>query len=381
MEKIHARAHGKILWLGGYSILERPNPGYVTTVDAAVSASLVPLAGNVVRISAPDFSLEASGKIDPGRGDIKMRVPQELKLVYCAIKAASCYSEAIGFKVSGFGITTRSDKAFSSGSGLSKSGLGSSAAVTVATAAAVLRHFGADPYKDDALHKISQAAHAIATGKTGSGFDIAAAIYGDIIYSRYDPSILAALPQEFDADEIRELVEREWDYRIERLPLPPAFSFAAANFVGGSSATKAMVGTVNEYKRTNPDEYASLIREINSENEKAITALRKIGSGAAEPLGEFKRAFNRGREASKRLGAASNADIEPDDITSLIEQTVNSGAFVAKSPGAGGHDAIAALFLARDGAAAYNDTIRLWSRDKRLKVMDLKRNSCGVEVQ
>ncbi len=384
---LHAKAHGKILWLGGYSILERPNIGYVTTVDAGVHAYLSSINTDEIRIIAPDFNIDVNGTVDKKSGELKIDTLPELKLVKTAIQVALYYAVSEGVPVSGFVLRTENDPAFSynvsNGKiGASKSGLGSSAAVTSAVIGALMTHFGLDLDKDDALHKLAQVAHAMATGKIGSGIDIAATIYGDIVYSRYSPEIVKAIPQDFTVEEISKVVRSRWDYSIKQLDLPQAFDFAVANFVGSSAITTAMVGGFNEFKNSDPDSYFKIIRSMNEENSKAIKALQKIsdGGGADTDLENFRKAFDKGRKFAKTLGVRSNIDIETDEITDIIDKTVNAGAFVAKSPGSGGYDSIAALFLANGNKSAYDNTINFWKTNERLQPIKLEKNSKGIEI-
>jgi phosphomevalonate kinase len=68
---------------------------------------------------------------------------------------------------------------------VNKTGMGSSAALTTSLVGALLQWFGViklGAQKDDkcrmTVHNLSQLAHAVAQGKLGSGFDVAAAVYG-----------------------------------------------------------------------------------------------------------------------------------------------------------------------------------------------------------
>lgn len=62
--------------------------------------------------------------------------------------------------------------------------MGSSAALTTSLVGAILHWFGVvhlesnDSESLRIVHNVSQLAHSIAQGKIGSGFDVAAAVYG-----------------------------------------------------------------------------------------------------------------------------------------------------------------------------------------------------------
>lgn len=68
---------------------------------------------------------------------------------------------------------------------IAKTGLGSSAALTTSLVSALLQWFevtrvGLRPDSEDrrVVHNLAQLVHANAQGKIGSGFDVAAAVYG-----------------------------------------------------------------------------------------------------------------------------------------------------------------------------------------------------------
>ena len=385
--RVHTVAHGKILWLGGYSVLERPNISYVTTVDAGVHAYLDLEQDDSITIEAPQFNMVVRGNLDRSTAKISMNEPKEMRLVKTSVQAALMYAKSRGANISGFRIKTENDPAFSYRVGegeakLTKSGLGSSAAVTVASVGAVLSAFGIDLYESDALHKISQTAHAVATGKVGSGFDIAAASYGDIIYSRYDPNILRGFQSDFTVDDISAIVRRSWDYKIESMPLPSAFDLMLANFINKAAITVSMVGSVNQFKAEHPDSYSDMIKEMNARNTDALNAMRKIvhDGSSEESFEDFKSSFDEARYATKRLGELSNVIIEPDDATELIEESERHGAFVAKLPGAGGYDSIAALIRKDRDDGAASKLSDFWSRNRSLQMLHVKRRSVGIEV-
>jgi phosphomevalonate kinase len=76
---------------------------------------------------------------------------------------------------------------------IAKTGLGSSAALTTSLVSSLLQWFevtrvGLRPDSEDrrVVHNLAQLVHANAQGKIGSGFDVAAAVYG-MFYSELFP--------------------------------------------------------------------------------------------------------------------------------------------------------------------------------------------------
>ncbi len=373
--EVSAKAPGKILWIGGYSVLERPNISFVNAVDAYVTATATDRHDASVKLDAPQLGISFSAKIDGER--FRGNVPEELVLMKTAAEIAFRYAVEMGAKPSGLDITTNSDSPFAystSGGKVVKSGLGSSAAVTVATVGSVLKLFEIDGNINDAVHKLSQAAHSIATGKVGSGFDIAAAVYGTILYTRYSPSILNTFPKDYTGMDLAGLVKRDWDYSIRKFAMPRELKLVFANF-GDSMITTKALGSVSEFKIKDPRTYSKLMKEIDSANRDAVNALERMKNGENGDEDAFRESFDIGRAATKKLGALSGVGIEPDDCTQLIEDSKKNGAFVAKLPGAGGRDAVAAL------CRSDSERLRLreyWNGRKELRVLELNSVEGGM---
>ncbi len=363
-----AGAPGKILWIGGYSVLERPNVSMVSAVNAYVTVRVKSTSGNTILLDAPQLGLKAEGTIDIGTGKLNLKPPAPLLLLKTAAEVSLRYACANGRIPQGMQITTHNDDAFSymiTKGKIAKSGLGSSAALTVAAVRSVLKAYGVKN-DNDTVHKLAQTAHALATGKVGSGFDIASASYGSILYTRYSPELVKALPSEYTNEQLLALIGKEWDYSAEKVSLPKEFRIVFANFVGESMITAKAIGSVSDFKAKNPKEYGALIKKINAENEKTINALREFSK---ETSRTFVESFNRARILTKQLGILSNVGIEPDDCTALIEESNRIGAFVTKLPGGGGKDAIAAICRSEEDEKKLRG---FWSSRKDLKIIDLK---------
>ena len=376
---IKGSAPGKILWLGGYSVLERPNIGFVTTVNSRVYVEATRNASGRIEIDAPQFGSRIEGIVEKN-GRIMADVDDKLKLVFTCVEVTLRYAVSVGRELSGISITTKSDPEIlykNIGGKIVKSGLGSSAAVSVAAIGTLIKLFEIDDPDNQKTHKLAQLAHSLATGKVGSGFDVASATFGSIIYVRYSPSIITALPKEFSNEELFNLINSEWDYSIEKMTLPNSFIPVMANFSGEGTSTQVSVSKVFEFKKESLEEYESIISAINSANLDALEALKKLSEMLPEDvIEEFVRAFDIGRAATKELGKKSGVDIEDDYATDLIEESRKNGALVAKLPGSGGRDAIVALT---------KDTIQerrlreFWGSRKDLEIMDISFSDRGFE--
>ncbi len=359
-------APGKILWIGGYSVLERPNVSFVTGVDKRVFATIEKSDG--VSLISKQFGYELEGTIG-ANGEITLTGEDGgAKFVKAACQSSCAYLAHKGKPVSGFELKTVSDGAF----GVEvKAGLGSSAAVTVASVGAVLalHGYGVETNRE-LVHKLSQYSHYVAQGKVGSGFDIAAAAVGASSYVRYSPAFVTEHP--FPAS-----IGEEWDFEVRHVPVPPQFCVAAAS-LGKSASTSEMVKKVNAWKAAQPEAYARLMAEYNGANIRTIAALEKLSSDFNRfNLEDFRAWFGQGRLQKKTLGEKSGTDIESDGYTALIEESEKNGAFVACLPGAGGGDSIAAFCL---GKKKKEELKAFWA-GYGLKVLDVGISNDGVRME
>lgn len=353
-----ASAPGKILWLGGYAVLERPSVALVTAVNARVHAEVKKSKEDWLDL--PQFGIKK--KIN----ELSDAEREKAKFVLASISSVKSYLRSKNEDVSCVAVRTKSDDAFSVEGG--KSGLGSSAAVTVATVAAMLNFFGrggAEPHDLELVHKLSQYAHALAQEKVGSGFDIAAATYGTIKYVRYSPSLI-----DIKESDIARMIDKQWDYEIERVEWPSHFRIVVGNFIQESASTSAMVKQVFAFKKEHPDEYAELIKKIDEADRKAISALESGDYDA------FAFHFNQSRLLTKKLGERSGAAIEPEKATRLIEKILSEGkALAAKLPGAGGGDSICAICIDEDSE---KKTKSILQKEKGIKLLDVSVQNSGV---
>ena len=166
--KIDSSAPGKILLLGSYSVLEG-GISYVITTDARVHVSIKENDKNEVVLLSPQFGKSITGKIIKDKNKVEFTdVPNEMKLFSISSEIAIKYLIGIGVSVSGIEISVKNDKPLmysiyvdeKGEKKVSKTGLGSSAALTVSVIGGILKFF---INKDDleVVHKLAQLANYI----------------------------------------------------------------------------------------------------------------------------------------------------------------------------------------------------------------------------
>lgn len=288
-----------------------------------------------------------------------------------------------------------------------KTGLGSSAALVTSLTAALLSHY-LDPIHFDlatdrgrtVLHNLAQTAHCRAQGKVGSGFDVAAAVYGGCLYRRFSPALLDAVPmpgQPAFGAKLEALVNgtaegAKWDTEVVRdaVSLPPGVAMRMCDVACGSQ-TVGMVKAVAAWRARDPDAARALWADLQRRNEELAVVLVRDGGGAARGgeedrlADELPRALRRSRELVKRMGEASGVPIEPDAQTALLDALSGvEGVYGGVVPGAGGFDAAAVLMRDdEDTARRVEAFLAEWSRSTgaEVKLLSVRGELEGVRTE
>ncbi len=310
--RIIASAPGKVVLLGEYAVLAGA-PALVMAVDRRASVELVESDGPYSRVTAPGYStrelrfrsagaaLQWVGLGDTGREyDLAVRVIDDI------LPAAERTWPNVD-------LTLRTDAFFADVGGSTrrvKLGLGSSAALTVALAAALASHVGLSPAAEDEawmnrlweLHRGYQAGY-------GSGLDIAASVHGGVI--EYRLSSRGAAPHVA---------------KIEPVTLPGAFVWT-----GSSAATPAFLRRFDHWRSAAPQRFAPIIAELHA------VAAGGIGAFRNSDVAGFVAALGKYASALEDLAKQAGIDIFSPAHRRLLELARSLGA-VYKPCGAGGGD-------------------------------------------
>ncbi|CCC11050.1 hypothetical protein SMACR_03756 [Sordaria macrospora] len=277
-----------------------------------------------------------------------------------------------------------------------KTGLGSSAALVTALTASLLSHYldsslfnlATDEGKR-ILHNLAQAAHCAAQGKVGSGFDVAAAVYGSSHYRRFSPSILSSLPEAgkpgFSAKLFSVVngkdAESTWDTEVvkDAVSLPKGVAVRMCDVDCGSQ-TVGMVKQVLAWRAAQPQEAKELWDELQRRNEKLASVLKE---GKTE---EIRPAVHAIRELVRKMGKESGVPIEPDsqkELLDALEEGVE-GVYGGVVPGAGGYDALALLVKDdEETTRRLEEFLQGWSAKKggKVKLMEVSGEMEGARKE
>ena len=339
----HVNVPGKILLLGGYTVLEPGNP--------ALSLAVLDSRGRGVTASV---ERSASDMLVSEEFGIKkeIRSPEVVRenVAASAFYTAKTYLESKGL-TGHWEVRVHNSPMFGR---RFKSGLGSSAASTVAVVKSLFRASRLDLRSNgETMHKLSQYAYAAYAGKAESGFDIATCAYGgSIVYTRYLPGSIE-LPGSLVATEFLERLLQSltgtWrGLRVKSARVPAKFSVLFFNIEGARTSTTGNVGAVMGWRATHARKYTSL---IEAQKLHELAGIESFQRGEGE---ELRARVRMAREIQRKLQvlvAAERADfdlIEPPVLTKLIEFGESlPGVVVGRCPGAGGWDGL--VFVTDEG--------------------------------
>jgi mevalonate kinase len=286
--KVTASAPGKLMLYGEHAVVYG-SPCIVTAVDQRVRVSIEPNGEGEIHVCSPNVGLDEYHKkiTRLGKGDL----PKSMVFVEMLVKRF--YKQ---YKIkSGIRISTESD--FSS-----QFGFGSSAAVVVALTKALSTYF-ATPMDNKQIFEIAYQAVLDVQG-VGSGFDVAASVYGGTIYYVTPGTI------------IENVYEGE-------LPM-------VVGYTGIKADTSTLIRQVAELKR----------------NEGWVEA---VFGDIADLVNRAKKLFmskdfvQLGKLMNKNQKLLATLNVSSVELDKLIKSTKDAGAYGAKLSGAGGGDCMIAF--------------------------------------
>ena len=275
-----------------------------------------------------------------------------------------------------------------------KTGLGSSAALVTAFTAAVLAHYL--PVEASAInteigaariHNLAQAAHCTAQGKIGSGFDVAAAVYGSCVYRRFSPAVLEQLGDIGSTDfakRVQRVVDdnsspRLWDTQVRKseVGVPPGLRLVMCDVDCGSE-TPGMVKKVFAWRKENPAEAALLWATLQQGTVDLASELQSLTVRKDRPgdlYENLRDIIMTIRSLVREMSQKAGVPIEPEVQTELLDACSEiPGVVGGVVPGAGGFDAIALLVEDHEETV---DRLRRFLHDYKVKMTEDQGQTIG----
>ncbi len=286
--KVIASAPGKLMLYGEHAVVYG-SPCIVTAVDQRVRVTVEPNGEGEIHVCSPNVGLDEYHKMISRLG--KDDLPKSMAFVEMLVKRI--YEK---YKLnSGIRISTESD--FSS-----QFGFGSSAAVVSALSMGLNEYFNLGMSKHELFQVAYQA--VLDVQGVGSGFDVAASVYGGTIYY-VTPG---------------EIIESVYE---GNLPM-------VVGYTGIKADTSTLIRQVAELKR-NEGWVEAVFGDISDLVNRAKNMFVKKDF---EQLGKL---------MNKNQKLLSTLNVSSIELDKLIKAAKESGAYGAKLSGAGGGDCMVAL--------------------------------------
>ena len=321
MKNISASAPGKLMLFGEHAVVYN-RPCLVTSVEHRMAVQLKKREDNRIILNAPEVGLkDYSLFID----DLEKSHSKGARFV---LQAIFNFSKKYRMKT-GLEIETRSE--FSS-----KFGLGSSSAITVSTLKGLAELFGIKMEKKELFDLAYQTVLDIQG--VGSGFDVASAAYGGILYFLTGGKII---------EEIK----------VDKLPI-------IVGYTGIKADTPTLIRMVSNKLSQEPRK----INKIFDEIEKIVDLAKiEIENQRWEKVGQL---MNLNQDLLRKLGVSSR------ELENLIEAALGAGAYGAKLSGAGGGDCMIAL-----GPKEKLNRIKMAIEKAGGKIIEAKIPGQGVKIE
>jgi len=323
-------APGKLFIAGEWAILEPKNFGIVAAIDKRTYAKIKRPPDENISITLKDFkinNLKATFLKDKLRFLKKLSKKEKKILAFSktAIETALGYLENWRpFQIEIWGDDSR------------KLGLGFSAASTVAVIVAILTFHQKNLAREE-IFKLSALSHYLVQGKIGSGFDIAASVFGGIfVYRRFDPVWLEE--QIGKEKNISKIIKKPWpNFYIHRLNRPKNLNLLIG-WTGKSALTSQLIKKFQIWREKNQSEYKRLMFGIG----KLVKELIRVWKlGRKEKILEL---IKRNEILLKEFGEKSKLELETKKIKKLVEIAEKFGG-AGKLSGAGSGDCGIAICL------------------------------------
>ena len=329
-----ARAPGKLYIAGEYAVVEPGHRAVLVAVDRFITLRITPCSpagGYAGTIRSRLYDTGSRPWRHRPQDGLAEAVGGDDDYVISAIRVVEALVAEGGGRLGSFnlGISSELDEADGR-----KLGLGSSAAVTVATVRAVAGFYGLS-LDDSRVYKLAMLA-SDAVQPIGSGGDIAAsAVTGWVDYASPDRVWLRRARQRAQArGGTGDLLESDWPgLCLRRLPVPSVR--LQVGWTGAPASTPALVADV-QTRSHGADDYTVFLRDSQDCLARLITAIED------DDAARIMRQIARNRALLAGLSRIGGRTIETTELARLVEIALDHGA-TAKSSGAGGGDCGIAL--------------------------------------
>lgn len=323
---IESFAPGKLYIAGEYAVVEAGYPAILVAVDRGITITLKEAldGGSITAAGSKVHWTRIDGEIVLSENNSR------LSYILAAMKTIEAYAKEQGKKLGYYHLGVTSQLESEAGE---KYGLGSSAAVTVATVKALCKYYGLEISKKE-LFKLAALAN-LSTNKGGSAGDIAASAYGGwIYYTSFDRDWVL---EEVRRKSLTQMLNTPWPNLSIRALLPPKELKLMVGWTGKPASTSKLVAKVDGRKSIDRIAYEKFLYRSKRCVEKMAEAFKK------KDIEQIQKQIHVNRKLLVDLEKDLSVAIETPLLTRLYDIALKYDGY-AKSSGAGGGDCGIAIF-------------------------------------
>ncbi|MGQ2282914.1 phosphomevalonate kinase [Apilactobacillus kunkeei] len=316
---ISVKAPGKLYVAGEYAVVEKGCPAIIVAIDQYITANISESENNVGVIHSKQYENDKIEWIYDNNQIKTLNDNSSFNYVISAMKTFEKYVEELDINHKLYNINIDSNLNSQDGK---KYGLGSSAAVTVATIKALNELYDLNLCKLQ-IFKLAAIAHLRIQGN-GSLGDVAASSFGGwIAYSSFDKNWLT------NQTNLKKTLEQRWPHLMIETLTPPSNLELLIGWTGTPASTANLLKSVEE--SSNADRYNQFLSKSKSCINKMISGFKN------KDLTAIKRQIKENRNIIVELASFTGIDIETNKLKRLCEiaEEYNGS---GKSSGAGGGD-------------------------------------------
>lgn len=321
---ITEQAPGKLYIAGEYAVLEQDCPAILVALNQFIRVSITKTKSTTGLIHSKQYSQDSIHWVRHGAKMVIDNRDNPFEYILAAISYTErfCIEQHIKMKVYDLYINSDLDSADGK-----KYGLGSSAAVTVATVKAILRFYNV-PFSNELVYKLSAISHYSVQGN-GSAGDIAASVYGGwIAFQTFDKPWLH---HELARKSLSQVVSEAWPGLKVQLLTPPDGMNLMIGWSQQPASTSRLVDETNANKAALNGEYKEFIRQSRNCVLKMIVGFEK------NDIKIIKRQIRENRRLLQHFAQINQIAIEIPRLSKLINIAESFGG-AAKTSGAGNGD-------------------------------------------
>lgn len=321
---ITEKAPGKLYIAGEYAVLEQECPAILVAVNQFVRVSITKSQTGRGLIHSKQYSQDSIHWVRQGSKMVIDNRDNPFEYILSAISYTERYCLEQNIKMKIYDLHVNSDLDSADGK---KYGLGSSAAVTVATVKAILHFYGVE-FSNELVYKLSAISHYSVQGN-GSAGDIAASVYGGwLAYQTFNKKWLK---NELRRKTLSEVVNEAWPGLKIQLLDPPTGLKLMIGWSQKPASTSQLVDETNANKDALENQYHIFLQESRQ------CVIKMIQGFENNDIALIQKQIRVNRQLLQHFAKINHIAIEIPRLTKLINIAERFGG-AAKTSGAGNGD-------------------------------------------